>query len=560
MSAIRSVLTLPVSTGGVITILPIDDHDIYVYAPKDTMSSDIINYGYSAPLLLYFPERKLSEEEAAERAEETKLAFIAQENGGSVVFVNPKGEWKDEEEGLYEKVVGKTRISQWNFRNGVYYDDKKPRNIFQKRAMEADPNFDYTPEYFIFGSPVASYVYGKGEGADYLSKYYMKEVKGKSAMGDLGTADITLTAITLEDTKVVPEVTFKDVSIVSVGNNDEVNEALLRSDNRVAVCDKLDVIGQYDQYIGDYKRWTGQIRPNFNFRKEGMVMKPFTMEVKTSPDNREFAMKETHEAGAVLFYGKDLDVHDKNHPVSLVLCFHGGGDTAVATAMIGEWPNVAKANGFILCAVEMHMGVTANETMQMVEKLREEFAIDETRLYATGFSMGGIKSWDFYQEYPEKMAALAPMCATVDVGENTQFSKAARINEDVLVPVFYVGGEGSPLAELPFQEGKCVNRIAYLFKVNKVVKDYPCTKENQDEWEERIYGVKGDETVEVHDSDYPNSITTVRSYKSTDGKVYTKLVSVSNQKHEIRPNTCRMAWDFLKKFRRLPDGSIEVSE
>ena len=380
-------------------------------------------------------------------------------------------------------------------------------------------------------------------------------------MGDLGMADITLTAVTLENTAVVPEVEFRDVSIVSVGNSAEVNDALLKSDNRVAVCDRLDVIDQYDKYIGDYKRWAGRIRESFNCRKEGLIMKPVRVTVRTSDDNVGPGItRPEHEVGYVLFYNKDMDVNDPANPVPLVLCFHGGGDTAIATAMIGDWPRIARDNNFMLCAVEMHLGVTATETLEIVDRLAEEFAIDRTRVYATGFSMGGIKSWDFYQEYPEKVAAVAPMDATVDVGENCQFAKSFRVNDSVLVPVFYNGGEQSPLAELPFQDQKCVNRMVNLFKINKIKKTYDCRFEERENWEDKIYGIKGDYNIEVFDPEYPESITTVRCFESEDGNIYTQLVSISNHMHNIRPNTCRLAWDFMKKFRRLPDGTIEITE
>ena len=45
MAAIRKAETREARTGGFITLLKIEDHDIYVYAPKDVMESDIINYG-----------------------------------------------------------------------------------------------------------------------------------------------------------------------------------------------------------------------------------------------------------------------------------------------------------------------------------------------------------------------------------------------------------------------------------------------------------------------------------------------------------------------------------
>ncbi|MBQ6222584.1 MAG: hypothetical protein IJJ44_08230 [Solobacterium sp.] len=559
MSALRTVITTETKTGGYLTSLLIDQNEVLVYQPKDLMESDIINHGYSAPLLLVFGEGRFTGQEAVSYAEETKLAQIAQENGGTVIFVNPKDTWDTEEEGVYERVLSKARVSQWGFSHGILYDEKIPHNRFEEMAMKR-PGFDPVPEYFIFGSPVATYVYTKGAGADYFARYYLKEVKGQNAMGDLGFADITMTAVTLENLSVLPEVTCKDVSIVSVNNSEEINRVLLASDNRTAVCDTLDVVAQYDAYIGDYKRWAGKIRKSVNYRKEGIIMRPQRMFVQTSPDN--VAPKVTrpeHEVGYVLFYGKDLDLHDPEHPVPLLLCFHGGGDTAIATAIIGQWPEIARENGFILCAVEMHLEVTATETLEIVRKLESEYAIDKSRIYVTGFSMGGIKSWDFCQEYPEVIAAAAPMDATVDVGENTQFTKAWKVNQDILVPVFYNGGEESPLAETAYQEGKCMNRFRYTFKINCVVKPYDCRFEERDQWEDKFYGVSGDITEVLHDPDFPMSETTVRYYRSDDGNIYTAFCSISNHKHEIRPFTCRLAWNFLKQFRRNEQGEIEIT-
>ncbi len=558
MSAIRTVTGEKTKNDGYITTLKIDDHDIYVYQPKDVMMTDIINYAYSAPLLLVFGESHFTKAGAVDYADASGLSQIASENGGTVVFVNPKDDWEIEEPGIYEAVINKTRVKQWGFSRGILYDDKKPRNRFEAEAMK-DPGFDHEPEYFIFGSPVATYVYAKGKGADYLARYYLREVKGKSSMGDLGMADITMTGLTLEDLSVVPSPEVEDISIVSVGNSEEVNKALLASGNRVTLSDHLDVIGQYDACIGDYKRWAGKIRRSINFRKQGIAMKPERKTVKTSADNH-FYPKGTpeHEVGYVLFYDEKLDLNDKSHPLPMLLCFHGGGDTAVATAVIGEWPQIARENGFILCAIEMHLNVTASETMQIIADLCCRYAIDKGRIYATGFSMGGIKSWDFYQEYPEAVAAVAPMCATVDVGENTQFSKAFRTNNEILVPVFYVGGEESPLPELPFQEGKCYNRVAHTFKVNRVVKAYDADPEDKNSWEDPVYGVKGDEEEILCDPDFELSTTCVRSFYSEDGRIYTKFASVSHQKHEIRPYTCRLAYSFLKQFRRNENGEIEI--
>ena len=36
--------------------------------------------------------------------------------------------------------------------------------------------------------------------------------------------------------------------------------------------------------------------------------------------------------------------------------------------------------------------------------------MDEERIYVTGLSMGGFGTWDLASEYPQRFAAIAPIC------------------------------------------------------------------------------------------------------------------------------------------------------
>ncbi|MBR2600421.1 MAG: hypothetical protein IKD84_05900 [Erysipelotrichaceae bacterium] len=112
MTAIRNIETRKMANGGYVSTIVIDGHDVLVYQPLDKMESDIINYGYSAPLLLVFGKGRFTEEEAAEHAERTKLALIAQENGGSVVYVNPLTEWEKEEPVCMKRSFPRPRSSR----------------------------------------------------------------------------------------------------------------------------------------------------------------------------------------------------------------------------------------------------------------------------------------------------------------------------------------------------------------------------------------------------------------------------------------------------------------
>ena len=64
--------------------------------------------------------------------------------------------------------------------------------------------------------------------------------------------------------------------------------------------------------------------------------------------------------------------------------------------------------------------------IELLEILKKKYKIDSTRIYATGFSMGGCKTWDMIQEYPQVLAAAAPMDATFDVGCNVYGNKVEK--------------------------------------------------------------------------------------------------------------------------------------
>ena len=153
--------------------------------------------------------------------------------------------------------------------------------------------------------------------------------------------------------------------------------------------------------------------------------------------------------------------------------------------------------------------------------------------------MGSGKTWDLYQEYPEFFAALAPMGATTEPGKNTQFYDSPVLNEDVMVPLFYNGGESSQLGELPYQSQTVGNRVMYLFKVNRVEMPFELSVGSRGEWQDSIYGYKGDIVEELTDESHPESVTTIRYYRSDDGNIYTALCSVSRHAQEIRLFTCQ---------------------
>ena len=265
------------------------------------------------------------------------------------------------------------------------------------------------------------------------------------------------------------------------------------------------------------------------------------------PPRRITAATTRARIGYIAWYNKGLL---NGGPVPLVLAFHGGGDSALHMAHVSGWHRVAHRHGFLLVCVENHLNSTATEVIALIHHLKGKYPIDERRIYASGFSMGGCKSWDLCQEYPQVFAALAPMSATFEVGLNVYGQSApCAINRDVPVPIFYAGGEITPLPELPFQAEKCWDRMRYVFGVNHLRTAYDVPFHDQSGWKDPIWGVRGDR-VESHDDPSRGSVLTIHYFTSTDGAERTALASVSGQGHECREHTCEQAWKFMSRFTR----------
>jgi len=289
----------------------------------------------------------------------------------------------------------------------------------------------------------------------------------------------TITGCTISGVESIEGIEPNDIPVVAIGCSEEVNKVLEENCGAFLAEETADYAAEYEALIGNYRRQAGVIIPRIDYEAEGIVEKIETFTVQTSPDNVTFAGTDTHDVSVVTYYAQDLDVAEGNVP--LVLCFHGVGNTALFEAMATEWPLIGKENGFITVSVDLHYpNVSAAETVELIAQLEEEYSIDPSRIYASGFSMGGVKSWDLYEQFPQVFAGLSPMDASEKVGFDSFGNPVAETNSDVLVPVFYVAGETTPLPEMPCQDQKLVDRIGYLFEVNKVVKPYDVAFDAQD--------------------------------------------------------------------------------
>jgi len=513
---------------------------VKVYVPHTNQPADIVNFGFRAPYLMIFEEKRMSFDEAKAFAKENGFEEIASGLAGSVVFFSPmnEGGWEKAPDDIYQEILEETRISQY-YRDGIAI-------TYDRFAKKLD-------KPYIRGAVLRTYLYGYGASADYIAKYCMKTIEGQ---GLYGRGDVTPAGCILQGLSVLPEISRRDLPVVSIGNSEEINEVLKKGTDYLLIKDKAETVKDFHEFVERHRRMVGNLEEQVDFDKIGMVCEPSFVTVKTTPDNRgDDKDTEHHKIGYVAYYNRGI--MDGGKKVPLVMCFHGGGDSAFIMASTSGWYRIAQKNNFLLICVEHHMNSTASEAVEMIGILKQKYSIDETRIYSTGFSMGGCKTWDLMQEYPQIFAAVAPMDATFEVGCNVFADPVPGYHRDVTLPVFYAGGEITPLPELPFQAQKCVDRMGYVFEANHVIKPYNVKLEEAANWQNKIWGIDGDASYSFPNPEREGSILSLELFESEGGKCYSVFACVGNQMHEVRHHTCENAWKFLSCFRRLPDGTIE---
>ena len=148
--------------------------------------------------------------------------------------------------------------------------------------------------------------------------------------------------------------------------------------------------------------------------------------------------------------------------VPLVLCFHGGGSNSRVASVMGL-SQIADREGFIVVypnAINKHWNDGRESPMfaeqdkktddvefvlKIIERVRNEHAIDADRIFATGLSNGGFMSQRLAIEKPDVFAGVAVVIATMGEPISKRFAPQSPVS------VMYLNGTEDPLA--PYQGG-----------------------------------------------------------------------------------------------------------
>jgi poly(3-hydroxybutyrate) depolymerase len=125
--------------------------------------------------------------------------------------------------------------------------------------------------------------------------------------------------------------------------------------------------------------------------------------------------------------------YNGSKPFPLIIALHGLGGTedSFFDGYGAGLPPLAESHGYILAAplgyrvdgsygwglgnppadpvTQRTQDFSEQDVMQVLQRMRQLYRIDDSRIYLMGHSMGGIGTWKIAPKYPEIWAAIAPI-------------------------------------------------------------------------------------------------------------------------------------------------------
>ena len=94
-----------------------------------------------------------------------------------------------------------------------------------------------------------------------------------------------------------------------------------------------------------------------------------------------------------------------------------------------------------LSVLRVNTGLIRRAVIALLDEVMNKYAVDASRVYLTGHSMGGFGTWYLAYKHPEKFAAIAPMSAPMVIT-----AWASRLKE---MPIWVFHGEKDELVPVP---------------------------------------------------------------------------------------------------------------
>ncbi|QHT67983.1 prolyl oligopeptidase family serine peptidase [Rhodocytophaga rosea] len=142
------------------------------------------------------------------------------------------------------------------------------------------------------------------------------------------------------------------------------------------------------------------------------------MKAQGQQENKKFIT----ETGYLLFLPQDY-AKDAQKRWPMILFLHGSGERGTVIDSVKKHgpPKIVEQKKdfpFIVVSPQCAPGEnwSANTLNKLVDEIIKNNRVDTNRMYLTGLSMGGYGTWEYALRFPDRFAAIAPVCGGGDPG------------------------------------------------------------------------------------------------------------------------------------------------
>ena len=147
--------------------------------------------------------------------------------------------------------------------------------------------------------------------------------------------------------------------------------------------------------------------------------------IKPSDSQKKFSFNITFQMEYLLFLPESY-AQSNNQKFPLIFFLHGAGERGSDLDSVKRHgiPKIVETNpDFPFIAVSPQCPEDSWWTSELhtinglIEEIVEKYQVDTSRIYLTGLSMGGFGTWSLASMYPERFAAIAPVCGGGEVSQ-----------------------------------------------------------------------------------------------------------------------------------------------
>lgn len=282
--------------------------------------------------------------------------------------------------------------------------------------------------------------------------------------------------------------------------------------------------------------------------------------------------------------------------IPLLLYFHGGGCVGLYGAEQSGWHDIADRENFIVvypnASMEKkwnawnapHVPSDIDFVLALIDRIDKLHPIDRSRIYISGFSMGGMMTHAMACLYSEMFAAAAPCNAFNEGYFDTYESfnlKYGGILQKPQIENISAGGESVTKMLADKKKAEKDYRmpvIQNLGLTDQMIQKWPIITEDNsglqylDYWKaynniamtpfvaspQYESGLTADETF--YEGDHERFLHHRWFSRDSGNPPLYEILLAKRMPHALDLEQIEIAWKFMKKFSRNPDGSLNITE